>query len=607
MKSKRKIIYMLLLTFLLGFITKSYSVSASDDVNIISNTNVTVQTAKEWAKERGATETFINLADLYYKYSKDDANVNPALAYVQAAKETGYGKFGGVIDASYYNPCGLKTKEGGSNTDPNAHQRFANWDEGVQAQLDHLALYAGANGYPRTSTYDSRHFSYLFGTARTVKALDSKWADATYGDEVMNLYKDIEDKQSQISNVQPPKDDLSVCIDSTKYYTGDRLQLSGWILSKGTIKNVDVYIDGILKGSFGPNINREDVFNNYPEYNQHNSGFNFVCNISDIANGTKSLKLIATTTDGQSFARDTNINIQKPQGLLIALDPGHCYGVDDGAYATVNGVKYSETALNLEIALKARERLQNAGFSIIMTRENNNQLASTTTDSLQRRCDIANNSNAALFISIHQNSFNSSTSGTEGFYYETNTKAKQLVTEITKNISNILGNNNRGPKPDTASQGGSLYVVRHTNMTGVLVECGFMDNASDVSKLSNADYQYKIADAITNAVITVYGASNCYEQGEPAATTIVTPAPETPSNPSPGTDTTTPSNTPTNTDTTTPNKPSPGTDTATSNNPSKPSDPSNNPGNTFDNNNLLIFMVILSVSGVLCCKLRKVS
>lgn len=588
MKSKRKIIYMLLLTFLLSFITKSYSVSASDDVNIISNTNVTVQTAKEWAKERGATETFINLADLYYKYSKNDANVNPALAYVQAAKETGYGKFGGVLDASYYNPCGLKAKDGVSDTDPNAHQRFANWDEGVQAQLDHLALYAGANGYPRTSTYDSRHFSFLFGTAKTAKALNSKWAGATYGDEVMNLYKDVVDKQSQISSVQTPKDDLSVCIESTKYYTGNRLQLSGWILGKGAIKNVDVYIDGILKGSFGPNINREDVFNNHPEYNQHNSGFNFVCNISDIANGTKSLKLIATTTDGKSFTRDTNINIQKPQGLLIALDPGHCYGVDDGAYATVNGVKYSETELNLEIALKTRQKLENAGFNIIMTRENNNQLASTITESLQKRCDIANNANAALFISIHQNSFNSSVSGTEGFYYETNPKAKQLITEITKNISNILGNNNRGPKSD-----GELYVIKHTNMTAVLVECGFVDNASDVSKLSNADYQYKIADAITNAVITVYGAPQCYEQGEPAATTIVTPVPETPSNPSPGTDTTTPSNPPSNTD--------------TPNNPSKPSDPSNNPGNTFDNNNLLIFMVILSVSGVLCCKLRKVS
>ena len=335
----------------------------------------------------------------------------------------------------------------------------------------------------------------------------------------MVLYNNIVDKQLQMSNSsQISKSDVLYNIDSSKYYFGGRFQLTGWILSGDTIKNVDVYIGGILKGSFGPSISRGDVYTAYSQYGQHNSGLNFVCNISDIGNGTNSFKLVVTTTNGKILENDGSLNIQRPKGFLIALDPGHCYGVDDGAYATVNGVKYSETELNLEIALNTRERLQNAGFNIIMTRENNNQLASNTTESLQKRCDIANNTNADLFISIHQNSFDSSISGTEGFYYETNTKAKELLTKITNNISSILENNNRGAKPDTESKDGGLYVIRHTNMTGILVECGFMDNASDVSKLSDADYQYKIANAITSAVITVYGAPSGYEQGEPNAT-----------------------------------------------------------------------------------------
>ncbi|SJU02468.1 Uncharacterised protein [Clostridioides difficile] len=62
------------------------------------------------------------------------------------------------MDESYNNPCGMKTSQGGSDTDPNAHQRFNSWDEGVQAHLDHLALYAGAKGYPKEGTYDPRHF-----------------------------------------------------------------------------------------------------------------------------------------------------------------------------------------------------------------------------------------------------------------------------------------------------------------------------------------------------------------------------------------------------------------------------------------------------------------
>lgn len=78
-------------------------------------------------------------------------------------KETGYGKFGGVLDESYHNPCGMKTSSGGGDYDPNAHQKFNSWDEGVQAHLDHLALYAGADGYPKSDTFDPRHFVTIKG------------------------------------------------------------------------------------------------------------------------------------------------------------------------------------------------------------------------------------------------------------------------------------------------------------------------------------------------------------------------------------------------------------------------------------------------------------
>lgn len=114
------------------------------------------------------------------------------MAYVQAAKETGYGKFGGVINESYHNPCGLKISAGGLDNDPNAHQKFNTWDEGVQAHLDHLALYAGAEGYPRSDSYDPRDFITIKGTVVTVNALGGKWAPSlTYGEEVNKLYNDL--------------------------------------------------------------------------------------------------------------------------------------------------------------------------------------------------------------------------------------------------------------------------------------------------------------------------------------------------------------------------------------------------------------------------------
>ncbi|MBN1072332.1 cell wall hydrolase [Clostridium botulinum] len=162
------------------------------DIKIVSDTEVTAKQAKKWAESKGATSTFANLAELYWKYAEKCGDVNPGIAYVQAAKETGYGKFGGVLDESYNNPCGMKTSQGGGDYDPNAHQRFNSWDEGVQAHLDHLALYAGAKGYPKEGTYDPRHFVSIKGKASTVNSLGGRWAPSpTYGKDVNTLYNNL--------------------------------------------------------------------------------------------------------------------------------------------------------------------------------------------------------------------------------------------------------------------------------------------------------------------------------------------------------------------------------------------------------------------------------
>ncbi|NFO86399.1 cell wall hydrolase [Clostridium botulinum] len=273
---KKFIISMFAVAIMLMAIPTMNVQAAISDNKIISDNDITVKEAKNWAKSKGATKNFIGLADLYWEYSSDCGDVNPAVAYVQAAKETGYGKFTGVLNESYNNTCGLKTATGGDDNDKNAHEKFDNWDEGVQAHMDHLALYAGAKGYPKSDSYDPRHFRTIKGKAKTIKELGGVWApSATYGEEVNALYTDLlkysgayvedgddKDNSSKLSpnpGVQESKPNLpnvkeiintisnensgNVNISSTigwryengswSYYRSDNTKATGWINPDG--------------------------------------------------------------------------------------------------------------------------------------------------------------------------------------------------------------------------------------------------------------------------------------------------------------------------------------------------------------------------------------
>ena len=142
--------------------------------------------AHAWANSKGCDDVFHDIIDAGWDQATE-IGVDAAIFVAQAAKETGFGRFGGVIDASFHNSCGLKTTEGGDNDDPAAHKRFRSWDTGTRAHCAHLALYAGVITTAEAKRLgDSRAFESIRGVAPTVQELGGKWAPALdYGRSIV--------------------------------------------------------------------------------------------------------------------------------------------------------------------------------------------------------------------------------------------------------------------------------------------------------------------------------------------------------------------------------------------------------------------------------------
>lgn len=168
-----------------------YKLGENTDLDILSKPTCTVEMMKAYAKAKNAHTTFIELAQTFYDVSVR-YGVDPCITYAQSGKETAFFNFGGVLDLSFKNPCGMKTTEGGGDYDKNAHKRFDTWEQGITAQVEHLALYAGHKEAPFPNAVDPRHFPYIKGKAKTVRQLGGNWApSAVYGEDVLRRTKEI--------------------------------------------------------------------------------------------------------------------------------------------------------------------------------------------------------------------------------------------------------------------------------------------------------------------------------------------------------------------------------------------------------------------------------
>lgn len=170
-----------------------------------------LQTAQAWATSKSAHARFINdiiPALLHASEQLQDANsgrgIDVAAVIAQAAKETGWGRFNGVLTPAFHNTAGIKTASGGSDTDPAAHERFTSWQEGARAHLNHLAAYVGLTpvGTPHGRYHVVMRLTWA-GTVRTVEELGARWApSSTYGQEIATLAAQLAEHETPAT--RPP-------------------------------------------------------------------------------------------------------------------------------------------------------------------------------------------------------------------------------------------------------------------------------------------------------------------------------------------------------------------------------------------------------------------
>ncbi len=155
---------------------------------IVAESQVTLERAKEWAMEKGAHQRFIDAADIYWKYG-EITGIRPEVLYAQAAKETGYGKYGGRVLPEQNNWAGIKTATANGD-ETYDHETFATPDDGVRAHFNHMSAYLGLEpvGEPHGRYYTASRTAWA-GTVTTVEELGNKWApEHTYGYSLVARY-----------------------------------------------------------------------------------------------------------------------------------------------------------------------------------------------------------------------------------------------------------------------------------------------------------------------------------------------------------------------------------------------------------------------------------
>ena len=215
-------------------------------------------------------------------------------------------------------------------------------------------------------------------------------------------------------------------------------------------------------------------------------GLIIICTLAGILGGNR---VITTISEGLPLERSHR----------IIIDAGH--GGEDGGATSCTGKL--ESAFNLEISLRLQDLFHFLGYETVMVRSDDRSvytkgesLSQKKISDLKERVRICEETDNGILLSIHQNHFSDSRySGPQVFFAPTE-GSEGLAKTLQNEFQSVLH-----PKSNRQiKKAKGIYLMEHIPCTGVLIECGFLSNPEEESKLRTEIYQKQMSCIIATAV-----------------------------------------------------------------------------------------------------------
>lgn len=168
-----------------------------------------------------------------------------------------------------------------------------------------------------------------------------------------------------------------------------------------------------------------------------------------------------------------------------------------------------EKDLNLAIAQKLQQFLEQGGTNVIVTRSDDNgiydvsgNIRSKKNSDLKNREKLMKESSADAFVSVHMNKFpDGQYSGPQVFFSGNNEKSEGLAKQVQ---SALIGALAPPSSRDVKKADGSIYLLKQAKLPAILVECGFLSNEEEQKKLLDDSYQKQVAWAIYCGILKYF-------------------------------------------------------------------------------------------------------